>query len=275
MAGIEFIQKRIAGKEKEIEKLENKLARIHEVAARGWADPNPYMYDENDLRWALVDLREANSALARLRASLESAQQKAESRNVQAILDFLESWRNRVFEFYDNGLCIAYAEKAALTRARADLARLAYGSEEYEDAQTALRKQYRAYSERLHGKYEKVLETRGSRTYNTDVKVADGDLEYILPYFGHGYDASIQRLRADLIKESERKYDFIIERTNAIVGKITDASNLTVGPNGELNGYIIGTNGRASVKTIGAGGYVVQCYHFRTLIRKMGGQEDV
>ena len=32
MAGIEFIQKRIAGKEKEIEKLENKLARIHEVA---------------------------------------------------------------------------------------------------------------------------------------------------------------------------------------------------------------------------------------------------
>lgn len=162
-----------------------------------------------------------------------------------------------------------------MTRARADLARLAYGSEEYEDAQTALRKQYRAYSERLHSKYEKVLETRGSRTYNTDVKVADGDLEYILPYFGHGYDASIQRLRADLIKESERKYDFIIERTNAIVGKITDASNLTVGPNGELNGYIIGTNGRASVKTIGAGGYAVQCYHFRTLIRKMGGQEDV
>ena len=33
-----------------------------------------------------------------------------------------------------------------------------------------------------------------------------------------------------------------------------------------LNGYIIGTKGCCSIKTIGAGGYNIQCFHFRTLI---------
>lgn len=66
--------------------------------------------------------------------------------------------------------------------------------------------------------------------------------------------------------EADRKYDFIIERTNAIAGKITDATALKVGSKGDLNGYIIGERGRAKVQTIGAGGYNIQCFHFRTLI---------
>lgn len=73
----------------------------------------------------------------------------------------------------------------------------------------------------------------------------------------------------DLEAEKNRKYDFIIERTNEIVGQITDASNLTIGAKGDLNGFILGTKGSAKVQTIGAGGYNIQCFHFRTLIHKM------
>ena len=76
----------------------------------------------------------------------------------------------------------------------------------------------------------------------------------------------VNKLRKDLDQEAAQKYDNIIERTNKIVGQITDASNLSVGASGDLNGYIIGTNGTAKVTTIGAGGYNIQCYHFRTLI---------
>lgn len=69
-----------------------------------------------------------------------------------------------------------------------------------------------------------------------------------------------------LTREAELKYDDMIERTNAIVGEITDASGLHVGAKGDLNGIVIGTRGKASVQTIGAGGHSIQCYHHRTLI---------
>lgn len=74
------------------------------------------------------------------------------------------------------------------------------------------------------------------------------------------------KLQKVLDQEANNKYDFIVERTNSIVGQITDASGLSVGNKGDLNGIIVGTRGNASVQTIGAGGYNIQCYHFRTLI---------
>ena len=51
MASIDFIQKRIAGKEKEIDKLEKKLARILRAKESNWEN-NPYFYDERDFIWA-------------------------------------------------------------------------------------------------------------------------------------------------------------------------------------------------------------------------------
>ena len=79
------------------------------------------------------------------------------------------------------------------------------------------------------------------------------------------------KFEKDIKTEAERKYDFIIERTEAIVTKITDASGLRVGAKGDLNGEIIGTTGTATVKTVGAGGYAIQCFHFRTLIHRKRG----
>lgn len=78
----------------------------------------------------------------------------------------------------------------------------------------------------------------------------------------------MEKLKKDLKDEADRKYDFIIERTNSIVGTITDASDLRVGDKGDLNGFIKGENGVAKVQTIGAGGYNIQCFHFRTLINR-------
>ena len=69
--------------------------------------------------------------------------------------------------------------------------------------------------------------------------------------------------------EAKSKYDSIIERTNRIVGQITDATNLHIGEKGDLNGYIYGTEGTAKVQTIGAGGYNIQCFHFRTLTTRV------
>ena len=110
MASIDFIQKRIAGKEKEIDKLEKKLARIWRAKESNWEN-NPYFYDERDFIWARQDLEAARQALAKYQAELEAALEKANSRNVPAILEFLEIWKQRCTEFYGNGLTSYFDEK--------------------------------------------------------------------------------------------------------------------------------------------------------------------
>ena len=54
MATVEFIQKRIEGKEKEISKLEKKLERILKAESTNW-EVNPYYYRESDKRWTERD----------------------------------------------------------------------------------------------------------------------------------------------------------------------------------------------------------------------------
>lgn len=76
-------------------------------------------------------------------------------------------------------------------------------------------------------------------------------------------------LAAYLEREKKEKMLDLIERITSIVGKITDANYLHIGAKGDINGTIIGEDGMASVETIGAGGYNIQCYHFRTLIHEV------
>ena len=67
----------------------------------------------------------------------------------------------------------------------------------------------------------------------------------------------------------ERKLLDLIGRIMSTVGTITDAAALYIGPEGDINGIIVGTEGKAKIQTIGAGGYNIQCFHFRTLIHEI------
>lgn len=63
----------------------------------------------------------------------------------------------------------------------------------------------------------------------------------------------------------------LYKRVTDITGEITDARGLrvTMGNNGYavINGNIIGKEGRAVVESIGAGGYNIQRWHVRTLVK--------
>ena len=268
MASIEFIQKRIAGKEKEIEKLEKRLSRIRKAEATGWVD-NPYFYSESDLRWALRDLEAAKDALAKYRNDLTVAEEKANSRNVPAILEFLEKWKARCIRFYGKGLTEYFNEKETLYQMYIGINNATYGSDEYKAKKTAYEEAHDAFNNKAYGYYEEYEYERYGRKYKGQSKVREGEYEFLKPYSDERtLDEAMSKLAKDLNEEANRKYDFIVERTNAIVGEITDASGLTVGSKDDLNGYIIGTRGTAKVQTIGAGGYNIQCFHFRTLINK-------
>ena len=99
---IEFITKRIEGKKAAISKLEKKVARIEAAKATNW-EKNPYYYHESDLKYALRDLESERAALAKYEEELAKEQEKAERRNVPAILEFLENWKARMRVVYEQG----------------------------------------------------------------------------------------------------------------------------------------------------------------------------
>lgn len=269
MASVDFIQKRIAGKEKELDKLTKKLERIRKVEAQNWEDPNPYFYHESDLRSTIRDIDEVTLAIESYKKQLIAEQEKAASRNVPAIAEFLNQWRDRVIEFYSENFKEYYNEKKHVRELYNKIADRIYSREKtpymlaYEEAK-------KAFDQKCYGYYErKEFINRWGKQDHTDIKTKDGEYEWLRPYINEStFEAALAKFKKDTDREWIRKYDFIIERTNQIVGQITDASDLKIGAKHDLNGFIIGTKGTAKVQTIDAGGYNIQCYHFRTLINK-------
>jgi hypothetical protein len=237
MASIEFINKRIEGKQKEITKLEKKLTRIIKAQESNWEN-NPYYYTESDLKWAKKDLEEAKAALAKYQADLTTETEKDNSRNVEAIIEFLNKWADRVFDWYIKEFAnyqVAFADY------RMKVARL-------EDMGTVSRDSYKEYKE-----VKKKFDSRWN---------------FLYAYIDAKRRFDTEKLHRELEQDKKAKYDDIVNRANKICGTITDATGLSVGEKGELNGLVIGDRGTAYIETIGAGGYNIQCYHFRTLIHE-------
>ena len=251
MATIEYITKRLEGKEKELTKLRKKMERIEKAEATNW-EKNPYYYSESDKKWTAKDIAKAEEALEKLRDELAKAIEKANSRDVKAILEFLNNWKARVRAYYVESFPKYEAAKAEWYKADKEHSELwrkyGYGSPEMKKANeehSKRRKEFQARWAFLTPYIDRVL--NAERTKYTEV-------------------LDTAKLDKDLQDDADAMYDDIIERTNKITGKITDASALEVGAKGELNGYIVGERGTAKVQTIGAGGYNIQRYHFRTLI---------
>lgn len=260
MATTEFLMKRIDGKKAEIAKLEKKLERIIKAEQTNW-EVNPYYYNANDKKWTEKDLESAKQSLAEYEAKLEVENNKASSRNIQVIIDFLDNWRAESLAYYERML--PKYEEAEKEYFRISKEHSDWWNNEYWKLPVSERKAARAEKDKIVDDAKRRFNNNwswmtpyveSSRDWETNVRTLSLDKE---------------KLEKDLKIEADRKYDFIIERTNEIVTKITDASNLYIGDSGELNGYIIGTTGTAKVQTIGAGGYNIQRFHFRTLIHKM------
>ena len=255
MASTEYIKKRLDGKKAALEKLEKKMERIKKAEATGW-EVNPYYYNDYDLKRTARDIEEAKDAIAKYEADLAEAVDKDNSRNVTAILEFLRLWKERVTKYYNNKFKVYPMALKQLKKDmepfKTDWRMHCDDPEKYKANRKAQRELQEAFDARFGCLQPYLIPVLNPKTNCYDKVALDRE-----------------RLDKDLTKEANRKYDFIIERTCAIVGKIVDASNLSVGNKGDLNGYIIGDKGNASVTTIGAGGYNIQCYHFRTLIHPM------
>lgn len=247
----ETLTKRISSIEKNLEKLNKKLEKILKAEESNYEENNPYYYNEIDKKYTLRDIEENNSKLEQYKKELEISIEKDNSKNIPAIIDFLNNWGEKIYSYISNGLVEVYKQ---LDRIRS-----------YKAYSDDFNRESKIYNEMIHGKHE-YKEVNGKRV---KVKSQVGQYEYVLSYMHYNIKTSLKDLKNLIEKEKNSKYNFIIERTNKIVGEITDASNLRVGEKGDLNGIIIGTKGKASVNTVGAGGYNVQEFHFRTLIKEV------
>lgn len=76
-------------------------------------------------------------------------------------------------------------------------------------------------------------------------------------------------IRSFVENEKRIKVIQLTMRVTDVVGNIVDASGLDIGEKGDLIGYIKGEKGTAKVETISAGGYAIQCFHYRTIVTKL------
>ena len=254
MASIEFINKRIEGKEKEIAKLQKKADRIAKAKATNW-EVNPYYYDEMDERSTAKELARAIEALNDYREALKVETEKAASRDVAAIIEFLENWKQHLRDYY--GRQFEKYPEAKEEYYRQDRAYIDWFQKNFKLRRTEEYEAKRKEEKAMHALFQ--MEWGFIEPY-IDRKYKDGERTYIF---------DTEKFEKDIKREAERKYDDMIERVNKITGTITDAGQLKVGDKGDLNGYIIGENGIAKLTTIGAGGYNIQCFHFRTLVHKV------
>lgn len=94
-------------------------------------------------------------------------------------------------------------------------------------------------------------------------------IRYLVAYRHRINDIIIDTITADMQKEAVKKYYALVARITKITGEeIVEISNMNYNY-GDINGLIKGTKGTAKITTIDAGGYNIQCYHFRVLVKEV------
>lgn len=240
---------RIEGAKKNIDKITKKLERVQVALGGG---KNPYFYIESDLGRTERELADAAAALAKWEA--KGAKEDAEERELKipAIEAFLETWKQKAAIYYKAALAslLDYlADRKTKTKALIDDCK-ANGLPASGATFTAKEKSL-------------GLDYSSSQRH---IKASFPALAVELRAYGKGWE---ERLETLLEREKNAKRQGLIVRVREIVGEVTDAAGLYVADDGEINGVVVGTQGKARVTTISAGGYNVQCFHFRVLVKAL------
>ena len=272
---------RIEGCLKNIEKTQNTIER-HKARLEkkklaceklGIKNPETYTrtaYTTNDQYWAVSEytdvqdainenfkkLKELNKKLEGYRKKKAEEDKKADVPMVPAVEQFLQSWRATADKYYR-----AQVDKihAWCTEYRT------YYHQQMKELETK-------YGYKVHC-FDKAVEAE-MKQRRVDYKYKD---KYLSSHFtkdclrlaDYGADEFESRLNKMLDDEVAYKRIDLYQRCSAVVGVITDATGLYVANNSCINGFVLGDEGKAEVETILAGGYAVQCLHYRVLIKPL------
>jgi hypothetical protein len=273
------LETRISGAKLRIEKTNAKIARLNKSIAKKTSMLETET-DANEI-WSInYDIKNLKEDIARAERDLASdikklaeyeAKQKEVTEKESAIVDvpqineFLESWKQRAKSYY-----------ILLRTTRKEV----YATK-FEINEENLKMCWK-YGQRNAGrKYtdEKITEILASiptiAGYQLDNLQSEVNHQMRKNWDNSNTQSDIlvlekcstnEELDKMLDKEVYNKKVWLTTQVQEITGKITDCGYLFVGKTGGLEGFIIGENGKANVQTIFAGGYNIQCLHFRTLV---------
>ena len=193
-----------------------------------------------------VQLQKYNNQLVLVKAEEEK---KATTKKIPAIVRYLEwlrgKWAEKIerdIKVYEDRVLSKYDEylKTGWSYCYDN------GLEYDRAAENQAYKEYRATDR----KYSQLLDRDVLLYYNRNARTFDWD-----------------KCNKELDKDIESLYWDLVDRVTEQVGEIIDASDLSIGAKGNLNGIIAGTKGKVYVETIPAGGYNIQRFHYRTIIK--------
>lgn len=240
--------------------------------------------DEYDIHYKKEDIKGATEKLEDARRILENWQSKLNERitqdeyleaNAPEVLKiFLENWKRNAIAYYTDkytrfkelGKELREKELEARREALRTLPELERYREIYKNREPS---EYDLHNLWPHKVVDKFLEERGLEYNQIQKKLRNfGDgIIFRMCDFRKADERAAWLIEA-MEEEKREKLIDLMTRINKVVGTITDAAYLSIGPKGDIEGYIVGTEGKARIETIGAGGYNIQCFHFRTLIHE-------
>jgi len=276
----EELKMKVINAESKVAKRSAVLKKHHEqlvkMIAKG-ADEFDIHYKRDDIKSAERKLAEAQEILANWKAKLDervSRDEYLEANAPEILKTFLENWKQKAIEYYREKRVrfMAYRadlrkqEREARLEALRTLPELERYREIYKDRELSDNDLANLWPRKA---VDAFLQERGLEYSQIQKKLANYGDHITFKLLEIRDDAKREAWLEKAMEEEKRaKLLDLISRIHSVVGTITDATGLYESCNGEINGVIIGTEGRAKVETIGAGGYNIQCFHFRTLIHE-------
>ena len=202
-----------------------------------------YINDCNyELRRANRDLEEAQATLEKYKSQLSAKSEFEASDKIKVIWDFLQEWRKDAYNYF-----------------------IENAKEYYK-----LRQGYNKALDEYLATLPSEITSSWSKQYKSELAFEKKYYSNIHPFTRqialYGASVDEDKLNKELDKEVEAKYKNLVYRIQEKAGDIVDATGLYIGGNGEINGVVIGTKNKVRVETITAGGYNIQCLHFRVLV---------
>lgn len=191
---------------------------------------------------AYRDLAEAISTLNKYKLKLDANTNFANMTKIKVIWDFLQDWRKSAYDFF-----VENAKELYDLRKNYQWAKEEYFKDNPMPAGADWYTQYH-------------LENKFKEDYYSDIHALTYNI-YI-----HNGEVDEKKLNKILDEDVESKYKNLVARITEKAGEIQDASGLYIAPNGEINGNVIGDKNKVYVETITAGGYNIQIKHYRVLV---------